>query len=84
MSYYNQGSYGSRHQSQGSNGGLQFLPTQFDTTAPGLSQPQVMSSQPSVSNAYGYSEAREPLSVGILAAFGTQGYPDEPPLLEGK
>lgn len=80
MSYYNTSSYG--HQSSASSGGLQFLPTQFGTPQTVPSAQGMMSNQPATSYSYG-DNSREPLSTGILAAFGTQGYPDEPPLLEG-
>lgn len=80
MSYYNQNYYGGSNPA--ASGGLQFLPTQFDAPKNMPSAQGMMSNQPSASYAYG-DGSREPLSRGILAAFGTQGYPDEPPLLEG-
>lgn len=42
--------------------------------------PQAASS--SGGGTYGYDGSTERLSTGILAAFGTSGYPGEPPLLE--
>lgn len=71
--------------------GLQFLPSQFDprpsgNTASAYAAPtgSMNSSYNSGSSSYSYSSdgQRERLSTGILAAFGTSGYPGEPPLLE--
>ena len=82
MSYYSQNVYG---QPPSSNNGLQFLPTQFNSSAQSGSTSQGMMSGQGTGSYNGYGDGvREPLSTGILAAFGTQGYPDEPPLLEGE
>lgn len=82
MSYYSQNVYS---QPPSSSSGLQFLPTQFSSSTQSSSTSQGMMSGQGTGSYSGYGEGvREPLSTGILAAFGTQGYSDEPPLLEGK
>lgn len=69
---------------------MHFLPTQFggDSAAGSpFSGSQVggtMSPQGQGQYSYGTDVHREKLSMGILAAFGTSGYPGEPPLLEGE
>lgn len=90
MSFYN---YGQPHQQQATTTGtpgygqpaqnLQFIHGQYDTPAfasggiSGSMTPQTGAST------YSYGNEREGLSKGLLAAFGTSGYPGEPPLLEG-
>lgn len=82
MSYYDQNYYrGSNQAAAAPSSGLQFLPTQFDSSQNTPPARGMMNNQ---SSSYTYGDgSREPLSMGILAAFSTQGYPDEPPLLEG-
>lgn len=80
MSYYSQG-YGQQGHAAGQDG-LQFFPTQYGTPAFGGSMSP--SQAGSAGYAYGGDMSRERLSTGFLAAFGTSGYPGEPPLLEGK
>lgn len=99
MSYYSQSQYGngsnsSRNSISNATPGLQFLPSQFDPSsggnvasayaAPSGTMNSVYNSGVSTGS-YSYSAdgQRERLSTGILAAFGTTGYPGEPPLLEG-
>lgn len=90
MSYYSQ--YGANQASSSSipnvTPGLQFLPNQFDSQTP---QKPVAQAYPTASNSfinpsYAYGGQQPPqtqqLSTGFLAAFGTSGYPGEPPLLE--
>ncbi|CAN6634745.1 protein transport protein Yip1p [Trichomonascus vanleenenianus] len=59
---------------------LQFIPSNYATAQSGGS-----GTMGSASGSYMYgseSGGQERLSTGILAAFGTSGYPGEPPLLE--
>ncbi|KAA8906834.1 hypothetical protein TRICI_005073 [Trichomonascus ciferrii] len=75
MSYYPQ--YGNNAQN------LQFLPAQYSTPAyDGIGGTMTPQAGGSGGGMYGYEASRERLSQGILAAFGTSGYPGEPPLLE--
>ncbi|ANB12702.1 hypothetical protein AWJ20_970 [Sugiyamaella lignohabitans] len=100
MSFYsqnqsqNQGYNPPQNQQASSAQNLQFFPTNFNTTSYGLGG-QAGGNVPSVGGtmtpqggrsgySYGVDSQRERLSTGILAAFGTSGYPGEPPLLEGK
>jgi hypothetical protein len=81
MSYYpqNYGHQGSTAAGSGGDG-LQFFPTQYGTPAFGGS---MSPSQGGQSYSYGGDMTRDKLSTGFLAAFGSSGYPGEPPLLEG-
>lgn len=92
MSYYSQSQYGGYGGNSGAvpnqSAGLQFLPSQFDSSTSAFSAPTgTMNSGynaggSSTGYSYGGDNSRERLSTGLLAAFGTSGYIGEPPLLE--
>jgi hypothetical protein len=94
MSFYSQNYDEQQQQQYGASAGsggagsqnLHFLPTQFGSGSSYNASSQVggtMSPQSQGQYSYGTDIHRERLSTGILAAFGTSGYPGEPPLLEG-